>query len=109
MINSKIKGKVGELELANFLKVRGFADARRSQQYKGASESADIIDAIPGYHIECKRTEHFRLYPALAQAEQDKAPSDTALVCHRSNRQEWVAVLRLENFLELVKQVKCSS
>ena len=98
-----MKGKVGELELAKFLRVRGFTGARRSQQYKGAAESADIIDALPGFHIECKRTETFQLYKALAQAKEDKAASDIALVCHRRNRQEWAAVLTLEDFLDLVK------
>ena len=102
-INSNQKGKRGERELAKFLRLRGFTGARRSQQYKGTAESADIVDALPGYHIECKRVETFKLYSALAQAEADKAAFDTAIVCHRRNDREWVAVLKLDDFLKLME------
>ncbi len=101
-INSRQKGKAGELELCQFLRARGFSGARRSQQYKGTPESADIVGALPGFHIECKRVETFQLYKALAQAQKDKASHDIALVCHRRNREEWVAVLSLEDLLGLI-------
>jgi len=43
MINSKKKGKTGELELAHRLKDYGF-DARRTQQFCGkGGESADVV------------------------------------------------------------------
>lgn len=101
-INSRNKGKVGELELAAVLKEHGF-EARRGQQYSGGDTSQDLIHDILGVHIECKRVEAGNLYTWLEQAIRDAAPGKMPVVMHRRNRQEWVAVLRLEDFLKLVK------
>lgn len=101
-INSRNKGKVGELELAAVLKEHGF-EARRGQQYSGGDTSQDLIHDIPGVHIECKRVEAGNLYTWLAQAIRDAAAGKMPVVMHRRNRQEWVAVMRLEDFLKLVK------
>lgn len=56
MVNSKRKGKTGELEAVQFLKSLGFADARRTQQYNGVAGDADVScpDSLPGLHIEVK-------------------------------------------------------
>jgi Holliday junction resolvase len=105
MINSKIKGKIGELELAAFLREHGFEEARRGVQYSGGNDSPDIV-GLPGFHIECKRTERGSLYDWLAQAQSDAAGSGRVpFVAHRKNRREWVAILGLEDFLNLVRKV----
>lgn len=99
-INSRSKGKRGELELSSFLKDNGF-DARRGQQFKGTKDSPDIVsDAITalGFHIECKRVEAGNLYNWLEQAEAD-AGDLTPIVMHRRNDKRWVAILDLEDFL----------
>lgn len=56
MANSCNKGKVGERELANYLRSLGFTDARRTQQHNGAEGKSDVVceDSLPGLHIECK-------------------------------------------------------
>lgn len=104
MINSRAKGKTGELELAEFLRERGF-DSRRGQQFKGGGDSPDVT-GIPGWHIECKRVEKGNLYEWLHQAITDAWDnrSKKPVVMHRRNREEWVAIVRLEDFLELVKK-----
>lgn len=48
-VNSRSKGKRGELELARELKHHGYA-CRRGQQFSGASGDADVI-GLPGIHI----------------------------------------------------------
>ena len=91
---SRNKGKVGERELAHELtRVLGVS-ARRGVQFRGSPDSPDVIADIPGVHIECKRTERFRLYEALEQAVED-AGANVPVVLHRQNRQPWVAVIRL--------------
>lgn len=49
-MNSKQKGKRGELEPASCLRDLGFHDIRRSVQYNGKAEdaNADLV-GIPGY------------------------------------------------------------
>lgn len=102
-INSRTKGKVGELELAAKLREHGFDDARRGVQFKGGTDSPDVV-GIPGVHMECKRVEAGNLYTWLEQAQRDAGPDSIPVVAHRRNRQEWVAILPLSDFLELVKQ-----
>jgi Holliday junction resolvase len=103
MINSRAKGKTGELELAAFLREHGF-ESRRGQQFKGGGDSPDVT-GIPGWHVECKRVEKGNFYDWLKQAIDDGWESfDKPVVMHRRNHEEWVAILRLEDFLELVKK-----
>lgn len=103
---SREKGKVGEREIANRLKAAGFGEARRGVQYQGGAGSADVV-GLPNCHLEVKRTERFNLYGALEQAIKDAATgadkAKTPVVLHRQSRRDWVAVLRLDDFLELVK------
>jgi Holliday junction resolvase len=100
-INSRKKGKVGELELSAKLRDHGF-NAKRGQQFKGGGDSPDVV-GIPGVHIECKRVENGSLYDWLDQAIRDAAPGNMPIVMHRRNRKEWVAILRLDDVLELLK------
>lgn len=101
-MNSRAKGKGGELELAAVLRDRGFDGARRGQQYHGGGDSPDVV-GIPGVHVECKRVEAGNLYTWLDQAIRD-AGANLPVVAHRRNRREWVAILRLEDFLNLVRK-----
>lgn len=97
-INSRSKGAAGEVELAHFLSDRGYP-ARRGQQFSGGSESPDVVcPDLVGWHVEAKRVEAGNPYVWLAQAIKD-AGSKTPVVMHRRNGKEWVAILRLEDFL----------
>lgn len=100
-MNSRDKGKRGELELAKYLSDRGFL-AKRGQQFHGGADSPDVACAsLPGIHIEAKRVERGALYDWLAQAIRDAGKHKTPVVMHRKNKEEWVAILRLEDFLSL--------
>lgn len=98
-INSKKKGKNGEIEIAHILKAHGY-DARRTQQFCGANGDADVV-GLPGVHIEVKRTETLSLYPALEQATQDAREDEIPVVFHRRNHKRWVVIMELENFLNM--------
>lgn len=104
-MNSRDKGKRGELELAAFLRDRGYT-ARRGQQFKGGAGSPDIIcEELAGFHFECKRVEAGNLYHWLAQAIRD-AGAGVPVVAHRRNGEDWVAVLRLDDLLTLIRQTE---
>jgi Holliday junction resolvase len=106
MINSKKKGKVGELELAHKFTELGFP-AHRSQQFKGSGDSADVRfndeELNKLLHIECKRSEQLNIEEALQQAERDRALGQLPVVCHRKNRDQWKITIRLEDFIEMFK------
>lgn len=99
-INSKKKGKLGELELARKLREYGY-ETRRTAQYCGNTGDAADVVGLPGVHIECKRTETLRLYDAVAQAKRDATGGKIPVVFHRKNNSEWVAILPLDGFMKL--------
>ena len=69
-MNSKRKGKEGELRLVHFLREHGY-ECRRTAQYCGKTgEAADVI-GLPGLHIECKAVERLNVREALKQAVRD--------------------------------------
>lgn len=103
-MNSREKGKRGELELAKLLRDCGF-DTRRGQQYSGANGDADVV-GLPGVHIECKRVERLNVYRALLQAIRDARDEETPVVFHRGNRQCWMVTMTAADWLEMYKGEK---
>lgn len=101
-MNSKKKGSRGELELANLLKEKGFSEARRSQQYCGINNDADVV-GIDGIHIECKRVEKLNIDEAMEQAKRD-CGDNIPTVFHRKNNKEWLVTMRLDDWVELYKK-----
>ena len=98
-MNSRQKGKRGELELSEFLREHGYT-ARRGQQYSGTETSADIVTSLP-FHVECKRVEAGNPYDWLAQAIRDSAGKKVPVVFHKRNRRDWIVVLRAEDFMRM--------
>ena len=99
-INSREKGRRGEVELSHILQGYGY-DTRRGQQYCGANGDADVV-GIPGLHIEEKRVEHLNLEAAMKQSVHDARKDEIPVVMHRKNRSEWLVTLRLDDFMHLM-------
>ena len=100
-MNSRRKGKQGELEAAAELRRIFGIEARRGQQYCGGPESPDLVTSLADVHFEVKRTETFRPYEALGQAVRD-AGEKIPVVLHRQNKRDWIAVVLLEDLPSLV-------
>lgn len=102
------KGKSGELELLHLLHDRGYPVYRNDQRYVGGMENPDICLRMNGqeFHCEVKRTEKLRLYAAMNQAIKDSNGKRPPLVLHRRNRGEWLAIMRLDDFLNLSEKRK---
>ena len=98
-INSKRKGKQGELELAHKLKEYGY-NACRSVQYNGKDGQADVI-GLKHIHCEVKRVEKLNIYDAIEQAKRDAKNGDMPTVFHRKNRCNWLVTMELDEFMEL--------
>lgn len=98
-MNSRQKGKRGELELARVLREYG-CDAHRGQQFKGGSDSPDVT-GLAGYHIECKRVEKTDIYGWMEQSEKD-AGDDIPLVIWRRNGKKWLVITSLDDFMRRI-------
>lgn len=113
-INSREKGKRGELEIAKLLQAYGY-DTKRSQQFCGANGDADIV-GLPGIHCEIKRVEKLNIDKALRQSIDDTYADELRqgidlipVVMHRSNDDRkkdstkgvWKVTLTLKDFMKL--------
>lgn len=101
MMNSKRKGKRGELELVKKLREYGY-DCRRGQQYSGIG--GDDVVGLPHIHIECKRQERLNIYEAMGQAKRDAKENEKPAVFCRKNREEWLVIMHLEDWIELYRE-----
>jgi len=101
-INSKQKGKKGELEFVHKLKDNGF-DAHRSQQFSGADADADVESDLP-FHFEVKRVERLNIDKAIEQAIRD-CDERTPVVAHRKNRKDWLITMKFDDWIELIKAI----
>lgn len=98
-INSKEKGKRGELEVAALLREYGYDEGRRGQQYCGTNGDADVV-GLPGVHIEVKRVEKLNLHEAWKQADAD-CGGKMPVVVHRKNRTPWLVTMHFDDFMRL--------
>lgn len=101
-INSKQKGKKGELEFVNLCKKYGF-NTRRSQQYAGINNDADVV-GLPDLHVEVKRVERLNIYDAIEQAHRDKKEDELGIVAHRKNNKDWLVTMTFDEWMEIYKR-----
>lgn len=101
-MNSKQKGKRGELELANKLKEYGY-NCRRTAQYNGKElgSKADVI-GLAGIHIECKWVEKLNVREAMEQAVRD-CKGEVPAVFHKKNGKPWLVTNLFSDWIELYK------
>ena len=104
---SRDKGKRGEREVAELLRDCGIP-ARRGVQYAGGPDSPDVV-GLNGVHIEVKRCEALRLYPALEQALAERKPGDLATVWHRPNGRPWAVIILAADFIALMRAMAATN
>lgn len=105
-MNSRRKGKTGELALVRKLKEYGY-DVRRSQQYAGINSDADVV-GIDHLHIEAKYRQngHGQTYEWLDQAKREARPDEIPVVMHKKvskeyRGNEWLVTMTLEDFITI--------
>lgn len=104
-MNSRNKGKRGELEWARVCREHGY-DCRRTAQYCGNTGEASDVVGLPGIHIEVKRAEKTLLYDWLGQAMHDAGAENEKvrsipIVAHRRNNQPWVVIMDADDWFRL--------
>lgn len=103
--NSRQKGKRGELDAAHTLNTLFAWSARRTQQYKGTTDSSDVeVEQTPDAFWEVKREERLNVGEALARAVADAGPK-LPILMHRRNNTEWLVTVRLVDLGRLANVV----
>ena len=105
-VNSRAKGARGERFFAAFLRSHGLA-AYRGQQFKGGSDSPDVVcPDLPHVHFEVKNCKaSLEPYVWLEQAIKDAGEGKLRIVVHRAKHHEWIAILPIEDLMKLVLNV----
>ena len=104
--NSRQKGKRGELDAAETLRRLFSWTARRTQQFKGTSDSSDVeVAETPEAFWEVKREERLNVFKALATAVAE-AGSKLPILLHRRNQTEWLVTVRLVDLARLSDVVR---
>lgn len=105
-MNSRRKGKEGELALVRKLKEFGY-DVRRSQQYAGINSDADLV-GIDNLHIECKyrANGHGNTYEWIEQSKREKRVDEIPVVMHKKVSEEyrgneWLVTMTLDDFIKI--------
>ncbi len=101
-MNSKQKGKRGELEAARLLREYGY-DTHRGVQYKGGEDSPDVV-GLPYCHLEIKRVEKLNIQEAVEQAKRDKGPDELSVVMHRKNNCEWLVTMPFTDWIRIFRE-----
>ena len=101
-MNSRNKGKRGELELAKLLKTYGY-DTRRGVQYSGINGDADVV-GLPGIHLEVKRVEKLNIDNAMNQSIRDARYGEKPTVVHRKNGKQWLVTMPLIDWMEIYQK-----
>lgn len=97
---ARAKGANAEREVRDILRAAGY-DAQRTP-YSGALEwMPGDISGTP-FLIEVKRQEKLCI-PAWCEKAEQQANGKVALVVFRRSREPWRVVLRLDQFLRLVR------
>lgn len=104
-INSRAKGKRGELEIAHLLREYGYDDARRTAQYCGNTGDASDVVGLPNIHIEVKRVERLNIEKAMAQSSRDARDGEMPVVMHRKDRHPWLVTMAMGDFMEMYSKV----
>lgn len=103
-MNSRSKGKRGELEASKeWSRIMG-GTARRGQQFAGGGESPDVVSSHENLHLEVKRCEAGNPYRWMDQAVRD-AGDKVPVVLHRRNGEEWLLIVRLSDAPRLAQEV----
>lgn len=97
-MNSRNKGKRGELECARLFREYGY-EARRGQQYSGANGDPDVT-GVEYIHIECKRREKLSVYDALLQSRRDSREGEIPVVIWRKNDAPWIVVMEFDEWIK---------
>lgn len=98
---SRNKGARGEREFARLMDDMGIACERTG---RNGRTSEDVTHAIPGVHIEVKRTEKYAITAWLDQAEKDADDSEAVWVAFRQSGQPWRVIVDATWLIALVKR-----
>lgn len=106
-MNSRTKGKRGELELCKAFRSLGLL-AERTVQHEGRGSSGDVRIFGARIHTEGKRRRRLTVQQFMDQALADSAPHQVPLVVMRQDGGKFLAMFQLHELWELIEQLQAA-
>lgn len=102
-VNSRAKGKRGELEAAAKLRELFGWTASRAAQHKATENSADLnVEETPALWWEVKRVERLCLPKTMAEAASACGRKCPCIMHRRNGDPDWLLTIRLSDLPQLV-------
>ena len=104
-INSRSKGKRGELAAVRFWAEHGWQGGRRGFQGRGGGEAPDIIipDLSDFLWFEVKHCQKLQPYKWMEKAQRDCRAGHTPVVQMKSNNMDWMTLMWTVDFAGLLR------
>jgi hypothetical protein len=99
--HSRRKGKVGEREVANAIRLTLGLDAHRGCQARAGTDTCDV-EGVPGLWVESKRGKQPNVRAALRQATED-SDGRVPVAVIRDDGEDAFAVLSFDALLALMR------
>lgn len=100
-INSRRKGKRGELDFIQTHLLAHWPEAKRNLDQQG-DDKRDCVE-VAGIHFQIKRVEKLNIWAALEQAITEAKPHDVPVVAFRRNRSPWFGALEMDELIPLLR------
>ena len=100
-MNSKAKGKRGELYVVNKFKDYGYNNAHRTAQFKGNTGQAADIEGIDYIHAEVKFVESLNISKAMLQAKRDNKSDKLECIFHKKNNEGLMVTMEFDDWIIL--------
>lgn len=100
-INSRSKGKRGELEFIAKHLAPAWPEAKRNIDQFGDDKRDCIV--LNGVHWQIKRAERICAYDWIDQADSEAAPLDMPIVAFRKSHRPWHCILEAEDLIPLLQ------
>lgn len=108
-VNSRAKGKRGELEAASVLRKLFGWTAYRSQQHSGTADSADlVVENTPDLWFEIKRVQRLNVPETMATASSQCGRRVPCLMHRRDRDTGWLLTIRLSDLPRVVHAFESS-
>jgi hypothetical protein len=102
-MNSRMKGKRGELEVAKVIRQHFGVEVHRTAQVDG--KMAADLTGWDGVHIEVKRPARCAAVRYLEQAERDCGGKSVPVVFVKPDKQETFVMVRAADMVEFARRV----
>lgn len=105
-MNSRAKGKRGELLWRDVLREHGYASARRGRQYSGSPDSPDVVcEELKDWHFEVKCVQALNIEKAMEQARRDagEPKGKIPILAHKRKGKPWLVTMDAGTFFRLLQ------